>query len=276
MSETISVMKLVSDAKEFVFSNIDLLKNHLKIIFPLVLLVELVNSVIKAMYVVPATPTSAQVVPPVVIVVSLVSVLLITYLYACFALSWHRSSLIGPNPDHAVNPLSWDPANKGFLMVFFGMVLLPFLVSLLVGMGIGIITVSKSPLLIGIAILAAIVFSVYFLIFLIRISFMLPARSVNVQLTMADAKRASRGLVWKILGAGFVVALGFAVVLFLYTMIAGLTLGMVAKDANPSSLMTGLVTFLIGVPIQAVSFVVAAFNVTILSRAYQWGMQNNA
>lgn len=260
MSNEVKVFNLVGEAKDFVFSNLDVLKSHLIVIFPFVLLFELINNFGEAFG---ATW------------VALLTFIPILYLYGCFALSWHRSSLMGASPDHAVNPLELRPENKGFILLFFGVAGLPFLFGILMGAGVGLASVG-GEIALGIALIIAIPVSIWGIIQLIRISFLLPARSVDVKLSLADARRASRGLIGKIFLSGVVVTFAFSLVIMLYALIVGLVVGIITTGSEPSPLTTGLTMFILGIPMIVAGFVYTAINVTILSRAYQWGIQNNA
>lgn len=261
MSDTLTVMKLVGDSKNFVFSNLHILKDHAKIIFPMVLLLQLANNIAQA--------TELKWVP-------LLTIIPILFLYGCFALSWHRTSLMGASSSHAINPLEWNKKDNGFMLLFFGLALVPMLCGVVIGAVFGGAYASGNTIVIGLAVIAVIAASIYAFLQIIRFSFKLPAKSVDVTLSMDDAKRASKGQIGKMIGAGVIIGLVYGATILLYGLVVALTVGMVVSGEEPTPMMTGIMTFLFGVPVTAAGFVLVALNVTVLSKAYQWGIQNNA
>lgn len=262
-----TVFTLAGDAKNFVFANLDALKNQAMLLFPMVLVLEFLNSLgrgydmrwIEALTAIP-----------------------LILVYACFALSWHRTSLMGPGVSQPVNPFSLEKRDWGFIGVFFGFIFLPFLVGLLYGVVVGIMvgiadrTVGKAVSVI--IVLIAIPIFIWGLITLIRLSFLLPARSVGVKLTFAEARRSSKGVLWPLIGTGMVFALMYIIPLLIYGMIVAAIVGVGAMASGAENVTTpsmALVQFIISVPILAVNFLITALNITALSRAYQWGIKNN-
>lgn len=261
MAQPLRVFSLLGDSVAFVNGNIPVLMDHLKIIFPLALLMELINSFGRA--------TGNE-------WVALLTIIPIIYLYACFALSWHRSSLMGADSAHAVNPFDFSSDTRSFVLLFFGIAFLPFLIGLFVGGAFGFASAGADKAIVAITGITAIIVSVYFLIQVIRYSFALPARSVGVKLSLKEARKVSKGLVWRILSAMGLAATVFGFAIMLYALIMGLTVGVITRGDEPSELSGGIVTFIFQVPLMVAGFYLMAINITILSKAYQWGMQNNA
>jgi hypothetical protein len=261
MADSLKVFSLTKESISFVFSNAGILKDHLKIIFPAILLVSLIEK-IGQMYELKW-----------IVFVTLVPMM---YLYACFALGWHRSSLTAPSSSHMVNPFNMRKEDMKFVYVYFGLAFVPFVVAIILGALFGLATTSGNTGLIALAGVLLVSGSIFLFIQLLRVSFLLPAQSVGVSLTLSDARKASRGLIWKLLSAGAIVSFLFLICMFIYGLIVGLTVGVMSKGAEPDKIMTGAVGFIFEIPILIAAMFVTAITVTMLSKAYQWGMQNNS
>lgn len=261
MAERPGVAALAGSSIDFVFKNIRILFEQVKIIFPLLLLMEVISGA--------AEGQGFKWIPAVTLIPSI-------YLYACFALSWHRSSLAGPSAAHAVNPFSVPKEDMGFIGLFFAVTFLPLLAGLLVGGLIGGAAVIDNTAVMIAAVVIALPVSVYGFIQFIRYSFKLPARSLGVPLTFKEAKQASRGMVSKAFLAGVMVLSGGWIVFFIGALVMALTVGMITAGSEPGLVGEIFMTILFGAPILAGTMILTAINITILSKCYQWGIQNNA
>lgn len=260
MIESFGALSLAGAARRFVFSNLDALKTHLKIIFPAVLLLELVNKF--------GVSYGAD-------WIQYVTLVPLVYLYACFALSWHRVSLMGPDGAACVDFLSPKKEDQGFIGFFIGVLFAPMLLGVVTGVAYGLAKNTGSQAAMGLVVLLMLPVSIYFLIQLLRFSFVLPARSMNVKLSWNEARRVSRGLIAKLIGAGILVGLAFLAAITLYALIVGLIVGVQTQGGEPGPAISGIITFIFGIPVQAAAFILMAINITMLSKAYQYGMQNN-
>lgn len=153
------------------------------------------------------------------------------------------------------------------------MTALPVLLAVVAGLVVSFVAsvVGKIPAII----LGAVLFVGATYLFM-RIWFVLPAQSVGVRLPVKDVKRASRGLLLPLFGANFILALLFIIAALVYMTAVGAALG-IATGGNDiektNILIISLITIL---PVQLGVYTMMAFVTVALSRAYQWGAQNNA
>lgn len=255
-----TVFGLSGEAKNFVFSNIPLFFNHIKIIFPLLLVVNIIKQ-------------AGQMEHAQWVAWSMSAVTL--FIFACFALAWHRSSLTGPDKAHEVNPVTLKNDDWKFIGIFvvvsaiFGITMeaLNHIANdALPDYGRGIALVGGIGLLILMGVL---------ILFFIRASFLFPARSVGVKLSWADAKRASKGLLWPLIGSNIIFVLIFSVAFSVYVFIVGFIVTVARGGAAPSGMEGFAVDFLLSIPVLLATLLLGALWITSLSRAYQWGIQNN-
>ena len=250
---------LSGESKNFVFSNLDVLKSHLKIVFPMILLVEIVNQV--------GYIAEMKIIPFITFLPALV-------LYACFALSWHRSSLRGADESHAINPLRLNREDFKFISVFLVLTITPAVAALLIGFLFGVMSQGGAVMAV-LGIVAVLVASFFLIRGMLQFSFLLPARSVGVRISFNEAKQVSKGLLMPLIGAGMIFGLLFTIVLVVYSGVVGMIVMAVSGDAELQGLGLGFIGFILSVPVYMAAFVMTALNITALSRAYQWGMQNN-
>ena len=250
---------LSGEAKNFVFSNFGVLKHHLKIVFPMILLVEILNQV--------GYIADIKFMPLVTLFPALV-------LYACFALSWHRSSLRGADDAHMVNPLRLDREDFKFINIFLALAIVPTLVIFLIGFLYGLSAGVGGRAVAYAGILFVLIAGFFLVRAMLQFSFKLPARSVGVALTFRQARQVSKDMLWPLIGAGMIFGLLFLIVLVAYSGVIGAIVYFVSGDVEPEGMKLGFVQFVLSVPVYMAAFVLMALNITALSRAYQWGMQN--
>jgi hypothetical protein len=199
------------------------------------------------------------------------------YFWCCFILDWHRLVLLGRSSVATVNPFRLKAGEGKFILVFLIITLLNFCPSIL-----ALILGSAGnrpgfwPLFVAIAgPIAAIVLS-------LRFSFMLPAQSVNVQLTLGETGPISYGLKWRLFAAGLVTSFLPALLIMLMVLIVHFVNGSVLHFIEVDGAKQGQLTLpgavlafvLAGIPSVFIYFVIMARNVTVLSRLYQWSVQN--
>ena len=255
----LGAIALSGEAKNFVFSNIDALKSHLKIIFPMILLVEIINQI--------GYITNITMMPALTLVPALI-------LYASFALGWHRASLRGVEHSPTINPLRLDREDFKFVGLFFGLTTIPVIAALLIGFFYGVVS-RGGGVMAAIGIVAVIVATVFLIRAMLQLSFLLPARSVGVGISFKEARQSSKGLLFPLIGASMIFGLLFTIILVVYSGVVGAVVTFVSGDVEPQGLGLGFVGFILSLPVYISTFVLTALNITALSRAYQWGMQNN-
>jgi hypothetical protein len=262
----ISAKQLRKDSWDFVFDHLDSLWKQLKYVAPIILVFAFLD-----------TTAQHYEFPAFQIVTALASI----YFWGCFALSWHRFSLMGPSEDRAIDPFGVTSKDWDFIKVFIVLSLVPVLLIVFIGLGFGgLASVFRdNAALIVLFILGGIVALCAMLWFFLRVGFLLPAQSMNVTISLEETKVIAKGLRLKILWGSFIYTLIGGLVIILYAMVAGLVtmviLGMMGVSGDDVPFSAVIVGYVISLPIYAVIFIVAALNISLLSRAYQWGMQNN-
>lgn len=251
---------LSKEAKDFVFSNLDVLRAHLKIVFPAMLLITVINQI-------GATTGHKW--------VEFVTLIPYLALYAAFALSWHRSSLMGPDKDHAVHPARIQKEEWIFIGLFMLLTLIPGLIAGSIGFAAGFFShlLGKSAAAVLIVLLIAVAMAL--MIFVLRVYFILPARSVGVKLSIREALKASRGLAWPVLGASIILFIIFMLAVVIYQGTLMVVVGSIAGDVEIDKTNAGILQFFLSIPVLMATFLLTAGNVTVISRAYKWGMENN-
>lgn len=200
---------------------------------------------------------------------------ILSYFWACFAMSWHRIVLLGARRENLVSPLSLPPKSRGFFLAFYFIALLPFLLGMAGGLVFGIFSYFNMialSLIGGLICFGLIALGVYRAL---QFSFLLPARSVGVNLTRAGAKKVSKGLLWTFIVAsiratwrqGLLLFLVIVVVI-LIAAVVGFILKIGEKDLES---LAGV--FMLG-PVLYFQAILVALNVTLLSFLYQWSVQN--
>lgn len=197
------------------------------------------------------------------------------YFWGCFVLAWHRSFLLTPRSEHIVNPYALKPGEGKFIASIFGLWLAPIVVGfvggLIMGLGTGIAKTAAMPFIALLAILIGGGLFIAGMLVVLRWFFILPARSVNAPVSLKEAKQISRGLLWRFIAAGSLVFLGIFLALFpvLFTMYL-----MLGRFVGVDSLAFAIgETILLHIPSIPVTFYILAMNVGILSRLYQWAVQ---
>ncbi len=109
----------------------------------------------------------------------------------------------------------------------------------------------------------------------LKFSFMLPAQSVGVRLPLSDVKRASKGMIWPLIATNFIFGLLFIVTVTVYMTVAGLIASVGGEGSSLGRIEAVAIGFFLSIPIQMAALFLVALCVTALSRAYQWGIQNN-
>lgn len=254
------VFDLSGDATHFVFGNWPLLKQSLKITFPLLLGLQIINQAgVGAGFA----------------WMQFVTLLPMLFVYACYALTWHRNCLVAVDPSHVVNPFHMTKADYKFTGFFIA--LTGGLTLFLVGIGFTLQNVlpqfSQTAVLAGnIACLIGILLAMYVML---RLSFILPAQSVGVTLSLKEIIAASRGMTWPLIGANFIYAILFITGISVYSVIIGMLVSISAGDQDLKGLQFGFIALVSLIPVMLATLVLVALYTTALSKAYRWGMENN-
>ncbi|PZO86445.1 MAG: hypothetical protein DI626_06615 [Micavibrio aeruginosavorus] len=197
------------------------------------------------------------------------------FIYGCFVLSWHRVALNGPDSTKPVNPFAITGEELKFILTFAG---LTGAFSLILS-GMTYIAENFVPveamgmvLIANIVMLAATLAAMYWFL---RLSFLFPAQAQGVALTLGDVLRTSRGMAWKLFGVNFMAGLLFIVAFSVYGLVAGMIATVSGGDDELSRVAAASMGLVLSIPVHIAIFFIIATCITALSRAYQWGMQNN-
>lgn len=200
-----------------------------------------------------------------------ISELVTIYFSACFILSWHRAFLMGPRAEHKVSPFALNPGEGKFIASVYLLGLAPFL---LIVFAFILVLLGKAVAG-GPGVLITGILGVPFIIYgLIRISrwfFIFPAKSMNTDITLKEASNISKGVLMPFLLAAFLIGFGVTLAIVVPAGLAGAIMGVFI---DPKSLAFAvLASVLIALPSVAVGYYIMALNVGILSRLYQWAVQ---
>jgi hypothetical protein len=207
------------------------------------------------------------------------AVLITSYFSACFVLAWHRTSLLGARREYKVNPFRLKTGEGWFIITFFllALVTVAFVVIGLVP-GIALAAMTHS---VGLSVLVSFAAVIAAIVFAMRFMFMLPARSVNASLSWGEAWHISQGLIWRLFAATFRANFLLILLVIAIAIVAGIavfSLHFYVMDEQNRFTLTlpgSIVMFLIlGIPVVLINFVALARGVTVLSRLYQWSVQN--
>ena len=209
--------------------------------------------------------------------------LLIMIIFACFALSWHRASLMGPDHKMArrspfrIRSRDWK---------FFAAFMLIALVSAVLFYAIQYVVVTKLSMFPKIyriagsfAALAAMMFVFYETL---KTSYFLPALSMGVRLEIADVRRSSKRTIYPLMASVMLFFVIYSAVIGVYTYIALAVLSSVSghavnlKPVPGMSISANVTSLFLILPLYFAAFLSYAMCITALSKAYRYGIENNA
>lgn len=258
---------LSKETYHFMRENMDVFWQNMKVILPLVLVLHVIGS-LAAYY------NYASVV--------IICMLFVFFVNGLFVLSWHRISLLGPD-----NSLRYTKESIGknewlFIGLFLVVTMIgPMIVGGIAGsMAGGLSVMAKrdivsQPVVIT-GVVVTLVLAIYMIVWLLRASFILPARSVGVKLTWKEARRSSKGAVWPVIATGGLFTTLFMLVVMAYSVVTGVIVGVTMRgDLDNESLSFAVMKMIVEAPAKFVELIILAFFVTCLSKAYQWGIANN-
>ncbi len=276
-SVALTSRKAALDARMFVRSNIGWVWEAMKPILPYIIVFSLASFALESYF--PVDKQQIQNYSKLYLAIGVagpISVsLILSYFWACFAMSWHRIVLLGARRENLVSPLSLPPKSRGFFLAFYLIALLPFLLGMAGGIVLGVFSYFNMialSLIGGLICFGLIALGVYRAL---QFSFLLPARSVGVNLTRAGAKKVSKGLLWTFIVASIRATwrqgLLLVLVLILTILVTALVQFILKTSEEQLGLIAGALLLVPGLYFQAI---LVALNVTLLSFLYQWSVQN--
>lgn len=252
------VISLTKQSAAFVFGNMGVLLRHMRYVFPLLALLSFIEAL--------AAQQEMKWVP--------IALLIPNFIFlSLFVLSWHRASLQGTDHDHSINPFVGSQYDFKFIGIMFLLSMIPVAAGFVCGLSVGILSkvigVSDQTgkmilLLLGVPVV------LYLLIVMVKMYFVLPARSVGVKLSFGEARKISKGAVWPVIGSNILFSIGTAAAVLLCGAVFGVIIYAITRqepDWVAQYVLSLAGTFL--------GLVYIALNVTALSRAYRWGAENN-
>ena len=256
---------LAGDAKNFVFSKGSYLGRTLVVFFPMVVAVAALAATAKNL----GWPYAAY--------IPMLPYLLV---YGCYVLSWHRTSLISDGEPHIVTPFRLAKSDLVFLGFFITMCLLLttsiFLIDLAATYAAQELKITMDDPRrhwVALSTFAACLLPLYLFV---RASFVLPAQSVGHTLKFREVMTASRGMVWRLIGAIFTFMILLALIMMIYSSVALEIVGVAVSESRGLSMVQEIViSLMISAPIQILILVTMALMTTALSKAYRWGIENN-
>jgi hypothetical protein len=269
MTDTPTTGELAADARQFVRDNKKFFWDYLKPLLLPFIVMDAITSI---------GPTLS----PAFGIAALVT----AYISACFVLAWHRAVLIGPKSSHAVNPFILKQGEGGFIFLFFLVALIPVAVTMCGMIPLVCAAAIKNMMLTVVASLLLIVALVYALILGLSFTFVLPARSVGVKLSFREARKIAKGLLWKLFWTGvrvsfvpaFLMGLWYGIAAALVSTVPGMSVmktDFTGKEHEELTFNGATIVYLVaGLPLIYVNFIIVARNVTVLSKLYQWSVQN--
>ena len=185
-----------------------------------------------------------------------------SYFLGAFMISWHRVVIHGPDRYVPMNPFKPKKNELAFIFLPMGLV---FLYALITGLLFALSARfgGAAPAIIILA-----VFLVFGMFAFFKISFYLPAKAVDVNITLRQSWNVTTGYVWKLLAAGFLSSWRIFVVVILIGAASG---GVSGVFFNIETINFRLMMFIFMLPIVAyASPLVTAIGVTVLSNYFQW------
>lgn len=260
MSTKPGVFALSKQGTDFVFSNVALFFNHVKIVFPLMLVCLLITQVRNAFY------------PDIVVFpVSLISLALVS----CFALSWLRSTMQGANAGDERNLFNLSGSEWGFVALFCVVFIVYGFLSKGIMMAASAFLPAYGEAITKVGKFGAFLVGMLIYYVFVRVSFVFPSRSVGAKLGRADIMRASKGMVWPVAASWIIFILLFTVLFSVYGIVTAMVASVAAGPAGFDKVTGVAITFILTAPVVLAFLFCMALCMSTLARGYQWGIENN-
>jgi MFS family permease len=245
------------NAREFVKENKDIFWTIVKPVLPYIVGLSLLDAVISGLFFADAERGFQ------------LGALVSGYFVAAIMIGWHRVVLAGPD---RFTPMNVFKPQRHELAFIFAPGLLAF------GYGIAAVLVILLSAFIAkpLAVLLAIVIVVFGIIGALRISFYLPGKAINADMTFKKSWHMSKGYIWKMFTAGFYASWRLALVCFGFTFVAVIIAGVLGGLVfGKTGLGFYILMFIAMIPID-IFFqpMFAVLGVTIVSNYYQWAINN--
>lgn len=184
--------------------------------------------------------------------------MLALYFMMCFAITWYRVIIMGPQRVVAVNPFGLQSHEIRFL-IFSVAIFFCFMLALLPGM-----VLTKLMPAAGLVLAAGMLVAAMWAG--LRLAFYPPALAVDAGVSLNAAFALSKGFVWKIFSANFLVSIVIVIPIFLCSFVLGLVAIIFGSVGGPlGTILSGLVMMPLGVIVMPMA---TALTATILANYY--------
>ena len=199
------------------------------------------------------------------------------YFSACFALAWQRRILLEFRPSPRVNPFMLRQGERAFIAITTCMIIICIVGATASAAAVTIFCchVSTPSIRFETGIVAGIIVFLLLVVVLAPFQFILPAKSVNAPISLRQARDISRGLVLRLVTGTLLTTLMPVMLLLFVQQWIGPFIVFQLLGLSQQSLSAGLAIFVFAnLPSILISFLVAALSIVVLTRLYQWSVQN--
>lgn len=207
--------------------------------------------------------------------------IVLAYITAAFAVSWHRLVLLGRD---GCRPMALLKPEKNEIHFMLALGMLTYGIPMVIGFVIGVVAYLGSPALTAIVSFMAIIAFIVWIVTFYRFSFYFPGKAVGNSLTFKQSFHMTHGYVWKIFAASFLAILKTFGVLILCLFASGI---LVASAVLIISFFSGtlenashgmeMIMQIISIPLQVYfTPLFTILGVTVLSNYYQHAVQNKS
>ncbi|MEZ5919348.1 MAG: hypothetical protein R3D66_05425 [Alphaproteobacteria bacterium] len=196
--------------------------------------------------------------------------LVLGYVFAAIAISWHRLVLLGPEQYRPMNLFKPQRHEIEFVMILA-------LIGVLIPTVFGWIMIS-GPFFSSSGIWLIGLFSIALIYVSYKICFVFPAKAVNADMDFKTSFKLTKGYFWKFFLAAFRASLKTIGLLFLYQIIVGMAIGTVlavSGDPRATTLPALIGGGALALPVLLYfQPLLTIIGVTVLSNYYQHALQN--
>ncbi len=244
------------NARTFVTEYKELFWNILKPLIPYILALNLFDALITGLFLADSEGEFQ------------VGAMLSSYFIGVLAITWHRVVIHGPDNYEPMNIFKPKKHELAFILAPALLTVLYFAVAAI----LIILSAALSQILAVLIGLAAVIFGV---IGAMRISFYLPGKAVNANMTFKKSWHMTKGYIWRLMTAGFYAIWRVLLICMLYLAGAVFIASTISAAAGMTGFILPLILFIAFIPFN-IFFepLLTVLGVTVLSNYYQWAINN--
>lgn len=206
----------------------------------------------------------------------IVASVLQTFFVACCILSWHRM-YFNADERYVIDPAAFREGDLRAVLSLLCLFVAPAAFFLLMGGVFFLLSVvmpeGAAGIGAGILGVALIVFMIYAAVQFARFFFVVPAWALGHDVTLMEARRLSKGLLWKLFAASFLMGLALFALIVAVVVVGGIPLLIIAALVT----LPEWVGHVLWALMNAGGTLLSLFLYTsILSQLYQWAIENRA